>query len=148
MIRLIQQQKNSNNSLSLEDTSTSAESSDTMLPSSQIFPSVRETPSTTVVQNVSNSSTETNEYSLRYWEVPEPVIESYASKGVTTLFEWQVQCLKKPGVWEGKNLVYSAPTSGGKTLSNKVLLLFCSFFFFFFCSVLHFSFASFQFRKF
>ncbi|CAN0182422.1 unnamed protein product, partial [Hapterophycus canaliculatus] len=46
-------------------------------------------------------------------------------RGIRSLFRWQAHCLL---VDEGKplgggNLVYSAPTSGGKTLVAELLLL-------------------------
>ena len=40
-----------------------------------------------------------------------------------TLYPWQAECLCTPGVLQGRNLVYCAPTSGGKTLVGEILLL-------------------------
>lgn len=37
--------------------------------------------------------------------------------------EWQDRCLKLPSLQKGGNLVYSLPTSGGKTLVAEVLIL-------------------------
>ncbi|KAM4788533.1 DNA polymerase theta [Cyanocitta cristata] len=39
------------------------------------------------------------------------------------MFEWQAECLMLGQVLEGKNLVYSAPTSAGKTLVAELLIL-------------------------
>eukprot|EP01119_Soliformovum_irregulare_P012412 TRINITY_DN3226_c0_g1_i1.p1 TRINITY_DN3226_c0_g1~~TRINITY_DN3226_c0_g1_i1.p1 ORF type:complete len:467 (+),score=89.97 TRINITY_DN3226_c0_g1_i1:389-1789(+) len=61
--------------------------------------------------------------SLEYWEVPEDVRARYRLHGVETLFKWQIECLQAPKVWQGGNLVYSAPTSGGKTLVAELLML-------------------------
>lgn len=59
--------------------------------------------------------------SLEHWEVPEDVRARYRQHGVETLFKWQIECLQAPKVWQGGNLVYSAPTSGGKTLGTSSL---------------------------
>ncbi|XP_071415940.1 DNA polymerase theta isoform X1 [Pithys albifrons albifrons] len=43
--------------------------------------------------------------------------------GVVQMFEWQAECLMLGQVLEGRNLVYSAPTSAGKTLVAELLIL-------------------------
>lgn len=47
----------------------------------------------------------------------------YESKGLTRLYDWQVEALAQPDVLAGGSLVYSAPTSAGKSLVADVLLL-------------------------
>ncbi|KAF7258152.1 hypothetical protein EG68_04138 [Paragonimus skrjabini miyazakii] len=56
--------------------------------------------------------------------VPASVFNHYFDSGITSIFPWQADCLKIPGVLAGRrNLVYSAPTSAGKTLIAEVLIL-------------------------
>ncbi len=59
---------------------------------------------------------------LTSWGFPEKIVDFYRRKGIHEFFEWQVQCLDLPGVLDGRNLVYSAPTSAGKTMVSDVLL--------------------------
>ncbi|KAI3353239.1 hypothetical protein L3Q82_019782, partial [Scortum barcoo] len=60
---------------------------------------------------------------LSSWGLPKPVLERYQKHGVTHMFEWQAQCLSVGRVLQGGNLVYSAPTSAGKTLVSELLML-------------------------
>jgi len=63
-------------------------------------------------------------FTLQYWGLPEVLVNHYkAMKGVERLFEWQVEALCKISVLNGGNLIYSAPTSGGKTLVAEILML-------------------------
>lgn len=57
------------------------------------------------------------------WGLPPLVINWYKKKGISKLFDWQAECLCKNDVLKGGNLVYSAPTSAGKTLVADFLLL-------------------------
>ena len=66
-----------------------------------------------------------NNLQLSNWGLPEKVLEQYAKRGIACMFEWQAQCLMLPGVLLGWNLVYSAPTSAGKTLIAELLALKC-----------------------
>lgn len=66
-----------------------------------------------------------NHLSLTDWGLPEVVIERYHSKGIIQMFPWQAECLSLPGVLAGRNIIYSAPTSAGKTLVAELLSLKC-----------------------
>ena len=62
---------------------------------------------------------------LSQWGLPEKVLEAYSERGIETMFKWQAECLSQPGVLSGCNLIYSAPTSAGKTLVAELLALKC-----------------------
>ncbi|XP_043217942.1 DNA polymerase theta-like [Amphibalanus amphitrite] len=48
---------------------------------------------------------------------------NYINAGLSHLYSWQAECLRTGDVLHGGNLVYSAPTSSGKTLVAEILLL-------------------------
>lgn len=49
--------------------------------------------------------------------LPVQLVENFASQGIKQIYPWQKNCLKGPGLLSGdKNLIYCAPTGGGKSL--------------------------------
>lgn len=46
---------------------------------------------------------------LKNWGLPEPVMKQYSDKGITSMFEWQAECLCLPGVL-GKCLIWKWKT--------------------------------------
>ena len=56
--------------------------------------------------------------------LPRQLVTNLENLGIKTIYPWQKQCLLGPGLLTGeKNLVYSAPTGGGKSLVADVLML-------------------------
>jgi DNA polymerase theta len=56
--------------------------------------------------------------------LPRQLVANFAALGIKSIYPWQRQCLLGPGLLQGeKNLVYSAPTGGGKSLVADVLML-------------------------
>jgi len=52
------------------------------------------------------------------------IFQKYIARGVERMFTWQMECLSNQLVMqERKNLVYSAPTSAGKTFVAEILLI-------------------------
>lgn len=82
---------------------------------------------TSISRNLNSKSNPFNDKSslqqnLSAWGLPPEVLEKYEARGVTTMFPWQVKCLNNPKVLkEHRNLLYSAPTSAGKTLVAEIL---------------------------
>ncbi|XP_062540713.1 DNA polymerase theta [Armigeres subalbatus] len=57
------------------------------------------------------------------WGLPAAITKAYERKGITELFQWQADCLANAKViLECAHLIYSAPTSGGKTLVSEFLV--------------------------
>lgn len=56
--------------------------------------------------------------------LPERLVKNLASLGINSIYPWQSSCLLGRGLLNGeKNLVYTAPTGGGKSLVADVLML-------------------------
>lgn len=52
------------------------------------------------------------------------MLQKYEARGVATMFDWQTECLSNHKIIEeNRNLVYSAPTSAGKTLVAEILMI-------------------------
>lgn len=61
---------------------------------------------------------------LKNWGLPSEISNKYEKKGIIEMFDWQVDCLRNSRVLlESQNLVYSAPTSAGKTLVAEILAI-------------------------
>ncbi|KAH8741450.1 mus308/POLQ like SFII DNA helicase [Cryptosporidium ryanae] len=65
---------------------------------------------------------EIKENSIHNIGLDDRLVNYYCNKGLESLYEWQYECITRPGVLAGRNLVYSAPTSGGKTLVSELLM--------------------------
>lgn len=56
--------------------------------------------------------------------LPDRLVNNFASLGINSIYPWQSSCLLGRGLLNGqKNLVYTAPTGGGKSLVADVLML-------------------------
>ncbi|KAI2629723.1 P-loop containing nucleoside triphosphate hydrolase protein [Hypoxylon sp. NC1633] len=56
--------------------------------------------------------------------LPTALVSNLNSVGIKEIYPWQKQCLLGPGLLDGsKNLVYTAPTGGGKSLVADILML-------------------------
>ena len=63
---------------------------------------------------------------LSSWGLPSTLAARYARMKVETLFQWQIECLTSNNgavLYANHHLIYSAPTSGGKTLVSEILML-------------------------
>ncbi|KAJ0164268.1 DNA polymerase theta [Colletotrichum tanaceti] len=59
-----------------------------------------------------------------FYGLPRPLVRNLYSLGIKIMYPWQKTCLRGPGLLAGeRNLVYSAPTGGGKSLVADVLML-------------------------
>ncbi|XP_064500551.1 DNA polymerase theta isoform X2 [Pseudopipra pipra] len=85
--------------------------------------SLRSSGSAGQYQQVNVPEDQADKLLLASWGLPKAVLEKYHSLGVVQMFEWQAECLMLGKVLEGRNLVYSAPTSAGKTLVAELLIL-------------------------
>ncbi|TPX62729.1 DNA-directed DNA polymerase [Spizellomyces sp. 'palustris'] len=62
--------------------------------------------------------------SNKAYGIPESVLGAFQERGITSLLPWQMECLLQEGVLDGKkNVLYSAPTSAGKSMVADILML-------------------------
>ncbi|KAA8521778.1 hypothetical protein F0562_012451 [Nyssa sinensis] len=59
---------------------------------------------------------------LSNW-LPSEICSIYKKRGISKLYQWQVDCLQVDGVLERRNLVYCASTSAGKSFVAEILML-------------------------
>ncbi|CAD6445724.1 8e2f2837-c574-4635-9aec-9dd9add3c1ca [Sclerotinia trifoliorum] len=58
------------------------------------------------------------------YQLPHQLIDNFAALGIKSIYPWQSECLLRSGALAGeRNLVYTAPTGGGKSLVADVLML-------------------------
>ncbi|OAA73140.1 DNA-directed DNA polymerase theta [Cordyceps fumosorosea ARSEF 2679] len=58
------------------------------------------------------------------YDLPPRLVANFAALGINYIYPWQRNCLKGPGLLSGeRNLVYCAPTGGGKSLVADLLML-------------------------
>ncbi|KAG4027322.1 hypothetical protein MFRU_031g00700 [Monilinia fructicola] len=58
------------------------------------------------------------------YQLPNQLIENFTALGIKSIYPWQSECLLRSGALAGeRNLVYTAPTGGGKSLVADVLML-------------------------
>ncbi|KAI0482823.1 P-loop containing nucleoside triphosphate hydrolase protein [Xylariaceae sp. FL0804] len=58
------------------------------------------------------------------YALPERLVQNLNTLGIRDIYPWQKQCLLGPGLLSGtRNLVYTAPTGGGKSLVADILML-------------------------
>lgn len=67
-----------------------------------------------------------NLFSLSHlkWGLKREVVMGFGACGIAEMYPWQSECLSLPGLLSGeRNLVYTAPTSAGKSLVADVLAI-------------------------
>ncbi|BBN13748.1 DNA polymerase theta [Marchantia polymorpha subsp. ruderalis] len=79
-------------------------------------------PVTTTPESSFGRALQEKSMELNAW-LPQEVANVYAKKGLKHLYPWQMECLQIDGVLEGKNLIYSASTSAGKSLVAELLMI-------------------------
>lgn len=75
--------------------------------------------------NDADANSQSSLTDLSFWGIPPLIQEKYKSSGVLKLYDWQAECLVSDNcsALRGRNFLYTAPTSGGKTMVTEVLML-------------------------
>jgi DNA polymerase theta len=56
--------------------------------------------------------------------LPQGLVDNFAKLRIKSIYPWQSECLLRSGALGGdRNLVYTAPTRGGKSLVADILML-------------------------
>jgi replicative superfamily II helicase len=55
--------------------------------------------------------------------LPEDIATYYEKSGIREVYDWQLECVNATNVSKGRNLLYCAPTGGGKSLIAELVLL-------------------------
>ncbi|XP_076643351.1 DNA polymerase theta [Halictus rubicundus] len=80
--------------------------------------------STEINPSISSTIGTQDRCKLASWGLPPNILQKYEVRGVKEMFKWQLECLTNHKIMEEKrNLVYSAPTSAGKTLVAEILMI-------------------------
>ena len=75
-------------------------------------------------QDVVKEEEEDPRAQLSYYGITKTAQDRYRKLGIEKLYDWQVKCLAVEDVLDyGKSLVYTAPTSGGKSLVAEILMM-------------------------
>lgn len=55
--------------------------------------------------------------------IPQNLIKAYSKCNILQLFDWQAECLSNNNLFDPifQNLIYTAPTSAGKTLVAEII---------------------------
>ncbi|RPB20263.1 P-loop containing nucleoside triphosphate hydrolase protein [Terfezia boudieri ATCC MYA-4762] len=104
------------------------------LPSPSTYPAILDKATTKHLQQQYRSSTQSPtpdasrndilQLSHVKWGLDSNFVEGLKNCGIEVMYEWQAECLSMPGLLEGeKNLVYTAPTSAGKSLVAEILMI-------------------------
>jgi len=87
------------------------------------LPSSNQTQAVYTLNNGNHVTTQKSVFSGPFFGLSEAVWKMIQQcKGVASLYEWQKECLNK-ALDSDHNLLYSLPTSGGKTLVSEILMV-------------------------
>ena len=71
----------------------------------------------------SNDARVLSKHFISEWQLPDWAVDGFRASGINRLYDWQVECLDDETTLNGGNLIYCAPTSGGKTLVAEILMI-------------------------